>query len=54
MSRLAAEHQSVNLGQGFPDDEGPESMKLLAGKALVDYHNQCERLHVRMYMHACT
>lgn len=27
MSKLAAEHQSVNLGQGFPDDEGPESMK---------------------------
>lgn len=27
MSKLAAEHQSVNLGQGFPDDEGPEAMK---------------------------
>lgn len=27
MSKLAAEHKSVNLGQGFPDDEGPESMK---------------------------
>jgi hypothetical protein len=27
MSKLAAEHQSVNLGQGFPDDEGPETMK---------------------------
>ena len=27
--RLAAQHQSTNLGQGFPDDEleGPASMK---------------------------
>jgi aspartate/methionine/tyrosine aminotransferase len=33
MSKLAAEHQSVNLGQGFPDDEGPEAMKQVGGAA---------------------
>lgn len=27
MTNLANEHGSVNLGQGFPDDEGPDSMK---------------------------
>jgi len=32
MSKLAAEHQSVNLGQGFPDDEGPEAMKQVEGE----------------------
>lgn len=28
MTALAKKHQSVNLGQGFPDDEGPDSMKV--------------------------
>ena len=23
MSRLAMEHEAINLGQGFPDDNGP-------------------------------
>lgn len=27
MTNLANEYGSVNLGQGFPDDEGPDSMK---------------------------
>ena len=27
MSALAREHQSVNLGQGFPDDNGPEEVR---------------------------
>ena len=26
MSRLAIEHQSINLGQGFPDEEGPSAI----------------------------
>ena len=26
MSRLAKEHQTINLGQGFPDQEGPAAM----------------------------
>ncbi len=24
----------------FPDDEGPESMKVIAGQALMQHHNQ--------------
>lgn len=40
MSKLAADHQSVNLGQGFPDDEGPDSMKKIASTSLYEHHNQ--------------
>jgi aspartate/methionine/tyrosine aminotransferase len=40
MSKLAAAHGSVNLGQGFPDDEGPDSMKRVAADALFQHHNQ--------------
>lgn len=40
MSRLAVEHQAVNLGQGFPDEEGPASVKQLAMQALADFPNQ--------------
>lgn len=28
MTNLALENQSINLGQGFPEDEGPSSMKV--------------------------
>ncbi|WP_366656083.1 aminotransferase [Fodinicurvata sp. EGI_FJ10296] len=40
MSRLAAEHRAVNLGQGFPDDKGPEDMLRIAADAVVDGWNQ--------------
>ncbi len=40
MSRLAVEHGSINLGQGFPDEEGPESMKSVAYEATRDFSNQ--------------
>lgn len=40
MTELAIKHQSVNLGQGFPDDEGPESMKQIVGESSRDRHNQ--------------
>lgn len=40
MSKLAAEHGSTNLGQGFPDDEGPAAMKDVACKALYEQSNQ--------------
>ena len=36
MSRLAKEHQTINLGQGFPDEEGPGAML----EALDDAMNQ--------------
>lgn len=40
MSRLAIEHEAVNLGQGFPDDRGPDPVLEAASKALYDPPNQ--------------
>lgn len=40
MSRLATEHQSINLGQGFPDDRGPADVVEAAGRYLVEGNNQ--------------
>lgn len=40
MSALAREHQSVNLGQGFPDDKGPEEVRAAAADYLLNGHNQ--------------
>lgn len=40
MSRLAATHGAVNLGQGFPDFEGPDWLKEAAARALRDCPNQ--------------
>ena len=40
MSRLAREHQAVNLGQGFPDDPGPEDVRRKAAEAVVSGWNQ--------------
>src|SRR5690606_1726207 len=40
MSRLAIEHQAINLGQGFPDfDPDPKLCELVA-KAMSAGHNQ--------------
>jgi len=40
MSRLAAEHGAVNLGQGFPDFPGPEFVKTAAIAAIRADQNQ--------------
>lgn len=40
MSALSAEHGAINLGQGFPDDEGPDDVRAVAAKALIDGPNQ--------------
>jgi len=40
MSRLAREHDAVNLGQGFPDDPGPEDVRAKAADAVVRGWNQ--------------
>ncbi len=40
MSALARQHQSVNLGQGFPDDKGPEEVRQAAARFLLEGHNQ--------------
>jgi N-succinyldiaminopimelate aminotransferase len=40
MSRLAIEHQAINLGQGFPDTDGPEEVRRAAARAVVEGPNQ--------------
>ncbi len=40
MSALAVEHQSINLGQGFPDVDGPEEVRRIAAEALMTGPNQ--------------
>lgn len=40
MSRLAIEHQAVNLGQGFPDVDGPLDLREIAAEAVTDGPNQ--------------
>lgn len=40
MSQLAREHGAVNLGQGFPDSNGPEDVVARAQAALVSEVNQ--------------
>lgn len=40
MSRLAREHDAVNLGQGFPDDPGPEDVRRKAAEAVISGWNQ--------------
>ena len=40
MSRLAIETGSINLGQGFPDDRGPDPVLEQAAGFLYDPPNQ--------------
>ena len=40
MSALATEHRSINLGQGFPDTDGPADVLQAAADALHDGRNQ--------------
>ena len=40
MSALAMEHGAINLGQGFPDVEGPQDVVRAASEALLDGRNQ--------------
>jgi aspartate/methionine/tyrosine aminotransferase len=40
MSRLAVEHDAINLGQGFPDGNGPDDVRRAAADALEDRPNQ--------------
>lgn len=43
MSRLALEHNAVNLSQGFPDFDGPDFVKQAAVNAINAGHNQYAR-----------
>ncbi|MCA1782766.1 MAG: pyridoxal phosphate-dependent aminotransferase [Intrasporangiaceae bacterium] len=40
MSALAAEHDAINLGQGFPDTDGPAPILEAARQAIADGRNQ--------------
>ncbi len=40
MSALATQHQAINLGQGFPDTDGPADVIEAAASALKDGRNQ--------------
>jgi len=40
ISKLAREHNAVNLGQGFPDFDGPDWIKEVAYQKMKDGHNQ--------------
>jgi N-succinyldiaminopimelate aminotransferase len=40
MSQLARDHNAINLGQGFPDDPGPEDVRRKAAEAVLDGYNQ--------------
>jgi len=40
MSALASKHGAINLGQGFPDSEGPEDIRRVAAETVRDGPNQ--------------
>lgn len=40
MSGLARQHGAINLGQGFPDDQGPLPVREAAARALIEGLNQ--------------
>ena len=40
MTRLANEHDAINLSQGFPNFEAPDTLKIGAGRAIYDDINQ--------------
>lgn len=40
MSGLAVEHGAINLGQGFPDEDGPVAVRDAAARALMEGPNQ--------------
>ena len=40
MSALAREHDAINLGQGFPDEDGPAEILKIAADAIIEGPNQ--------------
>ena len=40
MSQAARDNNAINLGQGFPDDPGPEDIRRAAADAAVNGYNQ--------------
>lgn len=43
MTKLAIEHEAINLSQGFPDFEGPKAILDAAAEAMAAGHNQYAR-----------
>ena len=44
ITTLAVRHEAVNLGQGFPNFDGPEFVKEAAARAIGAGHNQYARM----------
>ena len=40
MSALSVEHGAINLGQGFPDEDGPADVREAAARAAIEGPNQ--------------
>src|SRR5579859_249419 len=40
MTGLALKHDALNLGQGFPDQDGPLSLREVAARQLIEGPNQ--------------
>lgn len=40
MSKLARKHDAINLGQGFPDEDGPLEVREAAARAIMEGPNQ--------------
>src|SRR3974377_2029630 len=40
MSKLAVEQGAINLGQGFPDEDGPAAVREHAARGLIEGPNQ--------------
>ena len=51
MSRLAIEHGAINLGQGFPDQDGPEDVRRAAAEARVAPRLLLRLLNVYQVLH---
>ncbi|MBY0420905.1 MAG: aminotransferase class I/II-fold pyridoxal phosphate-dependent enzyme, partial [Parvularculaceae bacterium] len=40
MTALARQHDAINLGQGFPDEDGPQDVRAIAARAILEEQNQ--------------
>ncbi|MEO6530108.1 MAG: aminotransferase, partial [Specibacter sp.] len=40
ITTLANQHNAINLGQGFPDEDGPAELSRLAREAIAQGNNQ--------------
>jgi aspartate/methionine/tyrosine aminotransferase len=48
MSALAVQHGAINLGQGFPDEDGPLAIREAAARALIEGPNQYPPMRGRL------